>query len=80
MAKNDKLKSKLKDGSISGRDLRTLLQQEGWALERNRGSHEVWARIAQTFVLATHSKELKPYQIREARRLLLGGEEEENGK
>lgn len=73
MTKNAKLKSKLKDGSINGRDLRTLLQQEGWLLERTRGSHEVWTKEMRTFVLATHSKELKPYQIREARMLLTEG-------
>lgn len=69
MTKNAKLTSKLKAGSINGKELRTLLQQEDWKLERTRGSHEIWTKGPHTFVLATHSKDLKPYQIKEARQL-----------
>ncbi len=47
--------------------------QEGWKLDRTRGSHEVWVQEGRTIVLALHTKDLKPYQIREARSILLGG-------
>jgi predicted RNA binding protein YcfA (HicA-like mRNA interferase family) len=54
-----KLKLKLQRAKISAQELRTLLGHEGWSLERTRGSHEVWAKGRETFVLATHDKELK---------------------
>lgn len=61
-----KLQQKLLSGSINALQLRTLLKQQGWVLDRSKGSHEVWASGGKTLVLATHSKDLKPYQIREA--------------
>ena len=75
MSKNSKLKLKLVDESINGKELRTLLSQEGWTLDRTRGSHEVWICGGRTFILATHSKDLKPYQVKEAKTLFshLGG-------
>ena len=75
MGANQKLKLKLERGSITARELRTLLKQEGWSLERTRGSHEYWVKGERTFVLATHDKDLKHYQIKLARRLLLTQEE-----
>jgi len=78
MTKAAKLKSKLRMGTIDARELRTLLKQEGWRLDRVKGSHEFWERGTLTFVLATHSKDLKPYQVRQAREVLLS-EDESNG-
>jgi len=78
MTSTAKLKMKLQTGSIDAHELRTLLKHEGWSLERTKGSHEIWANDERTFVLATHSKDLKPYQIKEARSLLLR-EDESNG-
>lgn len=66
-----KLKEKLRTGGINGRELRTLLKHEGWVIDRVKGSHEIWISGSRTYVLATHSKDLKPYQIKEARLLLL---------
>lgn len=71
MTKRDKLRSKLSAGNIGAKELNTLLQQEGWMIDRCRGSHQVWIKGAETFVLATHSKDLKLYQIKEAQKLLL---------
>ena len=76
MSSSDKLKRKLSSGSVDGRELRTLLKQIGWILNRTKGSHEVWTKGVKTFVLATHSKDLKPYQIKQAQGFLL--EEEKN--
>ena len=70
MTKTTKLKTKLKIGNIDARELRTLLTQEGWALDRVKGSHEFWEKGPLTFVLATHSKDLKLYQIKQARLVL----------
>ncbi|OFZ79584.1 MAG: hypothetical protein A2583_13355 [Bdellovibrionales bacterium RIFOXYD1_FULL_53_11] len=71
MTSASKLKTKLQIGSIDAHELRTLLKQMGWRLDRTRGSHEVWINGARSFVLATHTKDLKPYQIKGARTLLL---------
>ena len=66
MSKQDKLIAKLKNGSISASELRTLLKKLGWVLDRSRGSHEIWAKESKTYVLATHTNELKPYLIKQA--------------
>jgi len=76
MSSTEKLKAKLDNGSIDSKELRTLLKQLGWSLNRTRGSHEVWVKGTKTFILATHSKDLKPYQIKQAQNLLL--EEDKN--
>ena len=74
MSSREKLRRKLERGNITARELRTLLRQEGWSLERTRGSHEIWVRGAHTFVLAAHDRDLKRYQIRLAQTRLLKGE------
>ena len=65
MTKAAKLLEKLKNGSVNALELRTLLKQKDWVIHRIKGSHEVWAKGAETFILATHSKDLKNYQIKE---------------
>ncbi len=68
MSTTDKLIEKLKNGSISAKELRTLLKKLGWVLDRTKGSHEQWlGPKGQRMTLATHSKDLKQYQIREAK-------------
>lgn len=70
MSKIDKLKAKLKNGSISASELRTLLRQFRWILDRTNGSHEIWKHGSKRYVLATHTNELKRYQINEAKEML----------
>jgi predicted RNA binding protein YcfA (HicA-like mRNA interferase family) len=72
MSKKAKLLAKLKSGSINAKELRTLLNQCGWLLDRTKGSHEAWVKGSDTMILATHDKELKRYQIKEAHKHLLG--------
>lgn len=71
MTKQEKLLTKLKAGHIDARELRTLLVKLGWSLDRTKGSHEFWERGTETFVLATHSDDLKPYQKKQAKEALL---------
>ncbi|MGZ3687304.1 MAG: type II toxin-antitoxin system HicA family toxin [Bdellovibrionota bacterium] len=71
MSKTAKLKEKLRHGSIDARELRTLFKQIGWVLDRTKGSHEFWVSGSLVFVFATHSKDLKPYQLKQARMVLL---------
>jgi len=77
MSKNEKLILKLKRGSITASEARLLLKHFGFQHTHTRGSHEYYKNKAnELFVLATHSKDLKMYLIRDLRRLLLG---EKNG-
>ena len=71
MSKIEKFIEKLRNGSLKADELRTLLKLFGWFLDRQRGSHEQWrGPKGEKMTLATHSKELKPYQIKEALRAL----------
>ena len=65
MSKTDKLKVKLANGTIDAREARTLLSKLGWSKLAGKGSHEKWTKDGQIIILATHTKELKPYQIRQ---------------
>lgn len=66
MTKAEKLRAKLKARKINARELRTLLKQEGAIMDRTVGSHEHWVMNGKVLTLATHSKDLKVYQIKEA--------------
>ncbi len=70
MSKTDKLLEKLKNGTISAQELRTLLGKLGWILARQKGSHEQWLKNGKVITLATHSKDLKPYQIKQVSKAL----------
>ncbi|OQW50759.1 MAG: hypothetical protein A4S09_11435 [Proteobacteria bacterium SG_bin7] len=70
MASREKLLDKLRNGSIDANELRTLLGMCGGILKRTKGSHEQWSVNGKPFTLATHSKDLKPYQIKGAKQLL----------
>jgi hypothetical protein len=72
VSKKQKLIEKLFRGSIDGNELRTLMKQMNWCLDRTTSSHEIWAHEEKTLVLATHGKDLKKYQIREAQDKILG--------
>ncbi len=61
MSKADKLIKKLQNGTISAKELRTLLGQTGWICERQKGSHEHWRKNGKVITLATHSKDIKIY-------------------
>ena len=79
MSKADKLREKLKHGKIDSREAANLLKQAGWAIDRQNGSHQIWARGKETFSLATHGKELKRYQIKAIQEAVFNeGEKEEN--
>lgn len=70
MSKTDKLLAKLQNGTISAHELRTLLGHLGWVLARQKGSHEQWLKNGKVITLATHSKDLKPYQIKQVPKAL----------
>lgn len=67
MSKTEKLLQKLKNEKISAAELRTLLVKLGWALDRTRGSHEVWVSGSKRITLATHTKDVPRYQIKQVK-------------
>jgi len=72
MTKAEKLWDKLDSNKISALELRTLFQSKGAFLVRTKGSHEVWKLEDRILILATHSKELKYYQMKQAKEFLSG--------
>jgi len=70
MSKTEKLLTKLKNGSISASELRTLLGKLGWELRNQVGSHEQWVCDDKRFTIATHGKDLPPYQVKMIRKIL----------
>jgi len=80
LSKVEKLLDKLRRDSIDAAELRTLLGQLGWIRDRTKGSHEIWINHDQKLILATHSKDLKRYQIKQAKALLLTEEEHEKNQ
>lgn len=68
MASTEKLVLKLANKSIKKAELETLLARLGLQRFRGKGSHEVWGKkgIADLhIVIATHSKEVPSYQLRQ---------------
>ena len=72
MTQTDKLLAKLKHGRISGAELVTLLGKLGWRLIRQKGSHQTWSNGARILIIIAERIDLKPYQVKEAQKALLG--------
>lgn len=65
MGKTEKLLEKLANGTISADEARTLLRRLGWENARTKGSHEHWLKGGKLITMATHTKELRSYQIKQ---------------
>lgn len=68
MASTDKLILKLKNRSLKKSELETLFERLGFKKLRGKGSHEVWGKKEVQdlhFVIATHSKEIPSYQLKQ---------------
>ena len=72
VTQTDKLLAKLKDGRISGNELVALLGKLGWRLMRQKGSHQSWSNGERILIVIAERTDLKPYQIKEAQKALLG--------
>lgn len=72
MSQNEKLLTKLREGRIDGAELISLLGRLGWTLIRQKGSHQTWSNGEKILILIAGRTDLKPYQIKEARKALLG--------
>jgi predicted RNA binding protein YcfA (HicA-like mRNA interferase family) len=71
MSKTDKLLEKLKNGTIDGPESESLLKKLGWVLNRQKGSHQVWAKGNETLILIAGRRELKNYQIKDLQKALI---------
>jgi predicted RNA binding protein YcfA (HicA-like mRNA interferase family) len=70
-----KLIEKLKSLSLKKEELKTLLGSMGFGRRSGKGSHERWIkRGLPPIVIATHDKEVKPYQLKQVLKVLkIGG-------
>jgi predicted RNA binding protein YcfA (HicA-like mRNA interferase family) len=57
MSKRDKLRARLKNNPTGATfsDIRTLLEQEGFLLDRITGSHHIFTKDQTTFVVPVHN-------------------------
>ncbi len=68
MSGTEKLVEKLLNQSIKKKELDTLLGRLGFKVFGGKGSHEVWGHPKFEdlhMVIATHSKEIPQYQLRQ---------------
>lgn len=61
MSKQEKLRAKLKNNPNDAKfsDIRKLLEQVGFALDRITGSHHIFVKDEITFVIPVHNKKVK---------------------
>lgn len=61
MSKREKLHKRLKNNPNSSTfsDIRKLLEQEGFALDRITGSHHIFTKDEITFVVPVHNRKVK---------------------
>jgi predicted RNA binding protein YcfA (HicA-like mRNA interferase family) len=66
MSKREKLRERLKNNPSSATfsDLRKLLEQEGFALDRVTGSHHIFTKNEITFVVPVHSNKVKSIYVK----------------
>ncbi len=73
MSATKKLIAKLKDNTIKKKELETLFKRFGFSEYGGKGSHKVWGHPQYTdihIVIATHSKEVPRYQLRQIEKSL----------
>ncbi|MBI2606541.1 MAG: type II toxin-antitoxin system HicA family toxin [Deltaproteobacteria bacterium] len=73
MSRTAKLIVKLRSGRLTGAELVTLLGKLGWRQMRQSGSHQTWSNGERILIVIAGRMNLKPYQIKEAQKALLGG-------
>ena len=74
MSKTEKLIAKLRNASIDGNELITLLSRLNWYPLRQVGSHQTWSNGVKSITVIAGRVDLKQYQIKEARKALLEDE------
>ncbi len=70
----DKRVEKLLNQTISKKELEALLNNFGFRCRSGKGSHMKWIKKGcDVIIIASHSKEVKPYQIKQVIQVLRKG-------
>jgi predicted RNA binding protein YcfA (HicA-like mRNA interferase family) len=66
MSKREKLRERLKNNpkNATFADIRTLLEQAGFALDRIAGSHHIFTKDEITFVIPVHNNKVKTIYVK----------------
>jgi predicted RNA binding protein YcfA (HicA-like mRNA interferase family) len=74
MTKREKLFDKISNNpnNVSFSDIRKLLEQEGFSLERITGSHHIFKKGAITFVVPVHQNKVKIIYVKRVIELIEG--------
>ena len=73
MSKQQKLVEKLQNETISAEELRNLLGRMEFSARQPGTSHQTWSHEdGRRITISPHGKDLKRYQIKEAKKALLG--------
>lgn len=72
MSQTAKLLQKLKHSRITGAELVTFLSKLGWSQIRQKESHQTWSNGERILIVIAERMDLKPYQIKEAQKAILG--------
>jgi predicted RNA binding protein YcfA (HicA-like mRNA interferase family) len=76
MTKREKLRARLKNNPTDATfaDIRKLLEQEGFVLDRVTGSHHVFTKDEATFVVPVHNNQVKTIYVKRAIELIESSE------
>lgn len=74
MSKRDKLVERLKNSpnNATFRDIRKLLELDGFILDRITGSHHVFNKNEVTFVIPVHNNRVKSVYVRRVLEIITG--------
>ncbi len=66
MSKREKLRDRLKNNpkNATFSDIQTLLEQEGFVLDRITGSHHIFTKNGVTFVIPVHHNKVKTIYVK----------------
>lgn len=66
MSKREKLRERLKNNpkNATFSDIRNLLEQEGFVLDRITGSHHIFTKDEITFVIPVHNNKVKTIYVK----------------
>lgn len=66
MSKREKLRERLKNNpnNVTFSEIRKLLEQEGFALDRITGSHHIFVKDEITFVVPVHNNKVKTIYVK----------------
>ncbi len=80
MSKREKLRERLKNNpnNATFSEIRKLLEQEGFVLDRITGSHHIFTKGEVTFVIPVHNKKVKSIYVKRVIELIEQIEDQSN--